>query len=308
MDQIAIIEIEEEIQPRLEINDEVLIDLDLDEDTEVEETKKKSEKRERERRRLILVNTLFSMVEEVEDIESSSRNKTVLVLLPNASISREFLTTLKKNKPETPRTAYSVGNIYVAFNEFQLKNIVPNFIAIYLDETIIKTNLLNKAGKDFNFTNKETEEISNALIKKDANRELCRKCKEEDPDCLPYGNETGEIEWKPQFDNDNKPIVDDEGNQLYVEFPELTCAKGHRWYKGEGARRNVKGRNPVLLDSHYKMRQQREIHVDIGTPDPAFTRDRFGRPTRGEFNTTHPNGRKVNTPEQRRRSGASFYR
>lgn len=158
------------------------------------------------------------------------------------------------------------------------------------------------------YTSKELEEFADQLLRADSNRELCRRCKEIDPDALPYGEETGQVESMAQFDENGDPALDDEGNQLYLEFPELRCEKGHRWYKGEGPRRDIRGRDPILFESHLYNRQRREIYVEAGTPDPAFTTDRFGRPIQGMYNRTHPDGRKVNTKGQRIKNGASFYR
>jgi hypothetical protein len=159
------------------------------------------------------------------------------------------------------------------------------------------------------YSKKELEEQADVLLREDANRELCRKCKDADVDSLPYGDETGEVEWAIQKDKQGTPLFDDEGNTLYVAFPELRCEAGHRWYKGEGPRRDIRGRNPILFESHLYNRKRREIHVKDGIPDPAFTMDRWGkRPTTGIYNRTHPQGRKTNTPEQRARNGASWYR
>lgn len=155
------------------------------------------------------------------------------------------------------------------------------------------------------YTNYELMEWADKLLKQDAARELCRKCKD-NSDTIPYGKETGHIESVPQYTPDGEPIVDDEGNLLYVDYPELECEKGHRWYKGEGPRRNINGANPILFDSHYYNRQRREIYTEQGVPDPAYTMDRFGRPIQGMYNRVHPDGRKMNTSEQRKKNGASF--
>ena len=294
------LEVEDEIVPQLELDEETLVELDSEEETEAPKARYQNKK---ERKRLILLDSVYALVDMGEEFSSS---KKLIALLPDADHAKEFLNYLRERKPTAPRTPLSVGNIAVAYKVSQTNRVQPDFILIHLD---LDLDFLNEACKIFSVTKRESEEISNAFIKKDANRELCRKCKEEEgPDSLPYGEESGLVEWKPQFNSKGEPMLDDEGNQLYVEFPELTCEKGHRWYKGEGARRNVKGKNPILLDSHYKMRQQREIYVDIGTPDPAYTRDRFDRPTKGIFIRTHPSGRKTNTEDQRKKSGASFYR
>lgn len=160
------------------------------------------------------------------------------------------------------------------------------------------------------YNSEELIAFADKLLRDDSNRELCRKCKEKDPDenSLPYGEETGQVESVPQFTADNEPLLDDEGNQLYLDFPELKCEKGHRWFQGEGQRRDIRGPNPILFESHLYNRKRREIYVTEGTPDPAFTMDRKGRPTQGMYNRSHPDGRKINTKSQRAKNGASYYR
>lgn len=155
--------------------------------------------------------------------------------------------------------------------------------------------------EDGDYSNWELEQLANNLLRKDANRELCRKCGV-------YGQETGEVESMPQPTKDGGLQIDDEGGILYMDFPELSCSNGHRWYLGEGKRRGIDGNDPILFENHLQERRRREIYTEIGTPDPALTQDRFGRPTQGMYNRTHPDGRKVNTAEQRKKSGASYYR
>ena len=94
-----------------------------------------------------------------------------------------------------------------------------------------------------------------------------------------------------------------------VGFPEYKCDKGHRWYKGEGVRRNINGINPILFESHLYNRKRREIVVRDGVPDPAYTMDRWGKRTiHGIYNRAHPQGRKVNSESARARHGASYFR
>jgi hypothetical protein len=175
----------------------------------------------------------------------------------------------------------------------------------------------------------ELEEITDKLLREDSNAELCRHCVEADAKFssqpysgpllnpatammkskpLPYGHETGHIEWQIQKNKAGDVMVDDAGEALYVAFPELMCDQGHRWYKGEGPRRNINGKDSILFASHIYNRKRREIQVKDGIPDPAYTMDRKGRPTQGMYNRAHPQGRKVNTDHARRTHGASFYR
>jgi len=158
------------------------------------------------------------------------------------------------------------------------------------------------------YTAEQLAALADQMLKDDSNRELCRRCREEDgPDTLPYGEETGNVESKAQYLK-GEPVLDEFDEQLYVEFPEFKCEKGHRWFKGEGQRRDIRGPNPILFDSHLYNRKRREIYVEAGIPDPAFTLDRFGKPTQGIYNRSHPAGRKINTKSQRERNGASYYR
>lgn len=147
--------------------------------------------------------------------------------------------------------------------------------------------------EDADYTNWEMEQLADQLLRDDSKRELCRKCGE-------YGDETGEIESMPQVDEDGNAETDSAGNILYVDFPEIACKNGHRWYKGEGKARGIAGENPILFENHLQDRKRREIYCAIGTPDPSIQR--------GLYNRTHPQGRKVNTKEQRARHGASYYR
>lgn len=159
------------------------------------------------------------------------------------------------------------------------------------DEVIEPSDLVYEEGKDYRAW--ELEQIATNILRADTRRELCRQCDE-------YGDETGHIESQPQFNDDDSPLVDQEGQQLYVDFPELQCNNGHVWYKGEGKARSNSGENPILFEEHLKNRQRREIYTTVGTPDPGIVA--------GLFNRTHPQGRKVNSADQRRKHGASFYR
>jgi hypothetical protein len=139
----------------------------------------------------------------------------------------------------------------------------------------------------------QLEQMADEILRADSKRELCRVCGK-------YGTETGEIESLPARDEGGDPKTDDNGDVLYVDFPEIVCEDGHRWYKGEGKARTIQGRNPILFENHLQDRRRREIYTSVGTPDPSIQR--------GMYNRTHPQGRKVNTKEQRQKNGASFFR
>lgn len=58
--------------------------------------------------------------------------------------------------------------------------------------------------------------------------------------------------------------------------------------------------NPILFAEHIRTRHKREIYNHQGVPDPSIQQ--------GMYHRTHPEGRKVNTEEQRKRNGASYYK
>lgn len=144
-----------------------------------------------------------------------------------------------------------------------------------------------------NYTEWQLEQIANHLLNLDKKREMCRTCGE-------YGTETGEIESKlVMADDTEEPAIDENGDVLYVDVPEIKCDNSHRWYGGEGKSRGIDGANPILFENHLQDRRRREIYNSIGTPDPSINK--------GIYNRSHPQGRKVNTPEQRAKNGASYY-
>lgn len=57
---------------------------------------------------------------------------------------------------------------------------------------------------------------------------------------------------------------------------------------------------PILFEEHIYSRKRREIYNQNGVPDPNIVSGIYWR--------THPQGRKVTTPEQRKKNGASWYR
>lgn len=160
-----------------------------------------------------------------------------------------------------------------------------------LDEEEFDPTVGYDADKDY--SRWELEQLANQLLRDDSRAELCRECET-------YGDPTGHVESQAQYNDDDSPKLDDDGLQLYVDFPELECENGHRWYQGEGKARGIGGDNPILFEEHLQSRKRREIYTTIGTPDPSIVA--------GMYNRTHPQGRKVNSKEQRKRNGASFFR
>jgi hypothetical protein len=67
-----------------------------------------------------------------------------------------------------------------------------------------------------------------------------------------------------------------------------------------GKPRGIAGEDPVLFEEHLYSRKRREIYNQNGVPDPSINEGMFWR--------THPQGRKVNSNDQRKKHGASFYR
>lgn len=137
------------------------------------------------------------------------------------------------------------------------------------------------------YTKGELGAKADAWLRQDARSELCRTCGEK-------GEETGASTTEPQ------DAVDTEGTPLILEFAELTCENGHNWFQGEGQLRGIGGKDPILFEEHIQSRRRREIYTAQGTPDPEIVS--------GIYNRIHPQGRKVNSEEQRKRNGASFYR
>lgn len=137
------------------------------------------------------------------------------------------------------------------------------------------------------YSQRELVLMADDLLRDDARAELCRDCKER-------GTETGYIEHQTQSPTDA------EGHPLSIDFPEYGCENGHKWYKGEGLARGIGGDNPILFEEHLQSRRRREIYTQIGTPEPEIVS--------GIYNRVHPQGRKVNSEDQRKRNGASFYR
>lgn len=72
----------------------------------------------------------------------------------------------------------------------------------------------------------------------------------------------------------------------------------------------------VLFEEHLYSRSRREIGNASGIADPTLTRGlqdsqkpgRFAGDGQMMYNRTHPRGRKVNSAEQRKKNGASWYR
>ncbi|MEM3008316.1 MAG: hypothetical protein QXU32_02415 [Nitrososphaerales archaeon] len=67
-----------------------------------------------------------------------------------------------------------------------------------------------------------------------------------------------------------------------------------------GKRRGIGGKDPVLFAEHLFQRQRREILNVNGIPEPELVQ--------GMYYRSHPEGRKVNSPEDRKRHRYGYYR
>lgn len=151
-----------------------------------------------------------------------------------------------------------------------------------LDEDLVEEDvkedfdsLMGKSGSGLR--NSELEEWADQILKADSNREICRKCKESGVNDVAYGETTGFVYPMPQFTKQGDPVLDDEGEQLIVDFDELECENGHRWFRGEGMRRRLDGKNPILFESHLHNRRRREIYNSLGAPDPSIVAGMYNR-------------------------------
>lgn len=137
------------------------------------------------------------------------------------------------------------------------------------------------------YSAKDLETLADQYLREDSRSEMCKECGKK-------GSEVGESQ------SVQEGAVDAEGNTLVVDWPEYECENGHSWFKGEGDMRGIGGDNPILFKEHFDSRKRREIYNQLGTPDPSIVS--------GIYNRVHPQGRKVNSDEQRQKNGASFYR
>lgn len=147
--------------------------------------------------------------------------------------------------------------------------------------------LLDTYDEGRDYTSRERERLADEWLRRDSRAETCRECRG-------YGEPTGSIETREQAPKDRQ------GNRLSIDFPEYECKNGHRWFAGEGKARGIDGDNPILFEEHFQQRRRREIYTSQGVPDPSIVT--------GLYNRSHPLGRKINSDEQRKRNGASYYR
>lgn len=85
------------------------------------------------------------------------------------------------------------------------------------------------------------------------------------------------------------------------DYAEAILRKDAKETRGIGVYPNI------LFEEHLYNRRRREILVESGVPDAVITAG-LSKDGQTLYNRTHPQGRKVNSPEQRRRNGAAYYR
>lgn len=141
---------------------------------------------------------------------------------------------------------------------------------------------------------------------------------------LDFSDEESELEEYFEFDEESDPkpkgqkiVVDlgksdpEENLVIYSEehysafeldemATEILRAHARTIDPETGRPRGIGGESPVLFEEHLYSRKRREIYNQNGVPDPSINEGMFWR--------THPQGRKVNSDDQRKKHGASFYR
>lgn len=64
---------------------------------------------------------------------------------------------------------------------------------------------------------------------------------------------------------------------------------------------------PILFQEHIEPRWRKEVLTKAGSPDQAVTNS-LSNDGQNMYNRQHPEGRKVNSEQQRKVNGASYYR
>jgi hypothetical protein len=67
------------------------------------------------------------------------------------------------------------------------------------------------------------------------------------------------------------------------------------------------GDTGILFEEHLQSRRRREVYTKAGVPDDAITSG-LSKDGQMMYWRTHPEGRKVNSKQQRKDNGASFFR
>jgi len=111
--------------------------------------------------------------------------------------------------------------------------------------------------------------------------------------------------WKKRPFDPGEPIEYEEGKEytpkeLEQLADQLLRAHANSVDPDTGKKRGIGGEDPILFAQHLYERQKREILNENGVPEPSLVQ--------GMYYRTHPEGRKVNSEEQRKKHGAAFYR
>lgn len=112
--------------------------------------------------------------------------------------------------------------------------------------------------------------------------------------------------WKrrPNYNRDERIEFEDGKDYNAKELEQLA----DQWLRDDarsvdeetGKERGIGGENPILFAEHLYQRQKREILNENGVPEPGLVQ--------GIYYRAHPEGRKINSEEQRKRNGASYFR
>ena len=100
-----------------------------------------------------------------------------------------------------------------------------------------------------------------------------------------------------EYDPDKKDYTAKELERL---ADQLLRAHANSVNPHTGKKRGIKGEDPILFDQHLYERQKREILNENGVPEPKLIQ--------GMYHRQHPEGRKVNSEEARKKHGAAYYR
>jgi len=126
----------------------------------------------------------------------------------------------------------------------------------------------------------------------------------EDPDAEPHKRKNGKkIVVDLGEDRESLVIEEDEHytpSELDLMADEILRAHARSIDPETGKPVGIGASPPILFEEHVYSRKRREIYNQNGVPDPNIVSGIYWR--------THPQGRKVTTPEQRKKNGASWYR
>lgn len=112
--------------------------------------------------------------------------------------------------------------------------------------------------------------------------------------------------WKARPHYDKNDVIEFDPNAEYSArdleqlADQLLRAHARSIDPETGKERGIGGEDPILFADHLYQRQKREILNENGVPEPGLVS--------GIYYRTHPEGRKVNSDDQRKKNGASYFR